>query len=130
MRLNPFYAGILSSFMMVGCAHKGANPIDPFEPFNRKVHAFNTTIDGMLLKPSAKFYVAVVPGKVRKAINNAYNNLDLVPSVANDLLQAQGKWAIKDTWRFLINSTLGLAGFLDVAQTFGLPPHSNDLGLT
>lgn len=53
-------------------------------------------------------YRAVIPAPVRKSINNFYNNLDLIPTVGNDLLQAQGKWAIRDSWRFIINSSLGV----------------------
>ena len=71
-----------------------------------------------------------MPAPVRKSVNNFYNNLDLIPTVGNDLLQAKGKWAIRDSWRFIINSSLGVGGLFDVAKTFGLPPHSNDLGLT
>jgi len=129
MRLNLVFATVVGSVALTGCT-KGTNPADPFESFNRKVHGFNMAVDKVLLKPPAKVYVAIVPGPVRKGINNAFNNLDLIPTVGNDLLQAQGQWAIKDTWRFLINSTLGVAGFFDVAAKWGLPPHSNDLGLT
>lgn len=130
MRIPFVLASMLGLSMVSGCAHKGTNPDDPFEPFNRKVHNFNMAFDATMLKPPAKFYKAVVPGKVRKGINNAYNNLDMIPTVGNDLLQLQLKWALKDSWRFAINSTLGVAGFFDVANSFGLAPHSNDLGLT
>ncbi|KTD10687.1 lipoprotein VacJ-like protein [Legionella gratiana] len=119
-----------SSLILSGCVCKGTNPADPFEPFNRKVYKFNTALDHLFLKPPAKVYRAVIPAPVRKSINNFYNNLDLIPTVGNDLLQAQGKWAIRDSWRFIINSSLGVGGLFDVAKTFGLPPHSNDLGLT
>ena len=129
MRLHPLLACILLSSLTTAC-HKGTNPVDPWEPFNRKVYAFNMAVDSAIIKPPAKLYKAVIPARVRKGINNAYNNLDMIPTVGNDLLQAQGKWAIKDTWRFIINSSLGVAGFFDVAATFSLPPHSNDLGLT
>ncbi|TAL63053.1 MAG: VacJ family lipoprotein [Legionella sp.] len=129
MRLKLVYVGILSTLLLGGC-HKGTNPDDPFEPFNRKVHSFNMTVDSVILKPPAKLYKAIVPGPVRKSVNNFYTNLDMIPTVGNDILQAEGKWAIKDTWRFFINSTLGVAGLFDVASKFGLPPHSNDLGLT
>jgi phospholipid-binding lipoprotein MlaA len=87
-------------------------------------------VDRILLKPTAKIYVTILPSFVRAGINNAYNNINLLPTVANDLLQAKGNDAIKDTWRFIANSTFGIAGFVDVASTWGLPPHSNDLGLT
>src|SRR5580704_2209821 len=130
MRFNVMLASMAGTLMLTSCAHKGANPIDPYEPFNRKVHRFNMAFDAVLLKPIAKSYYHVVPGLVRKGIDNAFNNLDMLPSIANDLLQAEGKWAIKDTWRFIINSSLGVAGFFDVANQFSLPPHYNDLGLT
>ena len=130
MRLNVMFASIVGSLLLTGCVHKGTNPVDPYEPFNRKVHNFNMTFDAILLKPPAKLYYAVVPPVIRKGIGNAFNNLDMVPTVANDILQAEGKWAIKDTWRFIINSSLGVAGLFDVANKFSLPPHYNDLGIT
>lgn len=130
MRLKSLKCSLLASLVISGCATKGTNPVDPYEPFNRKVHAFNMTFDTYILKPPAVAYRSLVPGIVRKSVNNFFNNLDLMPTVANDLLQAEGKWAIKDTWRFVINSSLGVGGLFDVAATFGLPSHSNDLGLT
>ncbi len=130
MRFNVIFASMVGTLILTGCAHKGTNPADPYEPFNRKVHKFNMTADRFVLKPVAKLYVHVIPGPIRKGIDNAFNNLDMVPSVANDLLQAEGKWAIKDIWRFIINSSLGVAGLFDVASKFSLPPHYNDLGLT
>jgi phospholipid-binding lipoprotein MlaA len=130
MRLNLISLSLAGSLALTGCVCKGTNPADPYESFNRKVYKFNSRFDKIFLKPPAKLYQKVIPGVVRKGINNFYNNLDLVPTVGNDLLQAQGKWAIRDTWRLIINSSLGVGGIFDVAQTFGLPPHSNDLGLT
>lgn len=130
MRFIVKFSAVFGVLLATGCAHKGTNPIDPYEPFNRKVHNFNMTFDKLFLKPPTKLYVAVVPAFIRKSVNNAFNNLDMLPTVANDLLQAQGKWAIKDSWRFVINSTLGVAGLFDVADKFGLPPHYNDLGIT
>lgn len=120
----------VSSLIITGCAHKDTNPVDPFESFNRKVHKFNIAFDATVIKPPTRLYVTVIPPLVRKGIDNAFNNLDMLPTVANDILQAKGKWAIRDSWRFVINSTLGVAGIFDVANTFGLPPHYNDLGLT
>ncbi|MFT4060405.1 MAG: VacJ family lipoprotein [Legionella sp.] len=130
MRLNLISLSLAGSLALAGCVCKGTNPEDPYESFNRKVYKFNSTFDRIFLKPPARVYRAVLPPFVRKGVNNFYNNLDLVPTVGNDLLQAEGKWAIRDTWRLIINSSLGVGGIFDVAQTFGLPPHSNDLGLT
>jgi phospholipid-binding lipoprotein MlaA len=130
MRLNTLCSSMAMTLMLSGCANQGTNPADPYEPFNRKVHAFNTAVDSAVLKPTAQLYKMVIPALVRKGVNNVFNNLDMVPSVANDLLQAEGKWAIKDTWRFVLNSTLGIGGLFDVAEKCGLPAHYNDVGLT
>lgn len=130
MRLNVIFASMVGTLMLTGCAHKGTNPVDPYESFNRKVHNFNMAVDATMLKPPAKLYYAVVPPLVRKGVTNAFNNIDMVPTVANDILQAEGKVAVRDSWRFVINSTLGIAGLFDVASKFGLPPHYNDLGVT
>ena len=129
MRFKGFKV-MLSTLLLSACASKGTNPTDPYESVNREIHKFNMAFDATALKPAAKLYKAVVPSFVRSGINNFYNNINMLPTVANDLLQAEGNSAIKDTWRFIINSTFGIAGFIDVASTFQLPPHSNDLGLT
>lgn len=130
MRLIALFASIATTVTLTSCAHNGTNPADPYESFNRKVHRFNKAADKAVLKPAAIMYNSLLPGFARKGINNAFNNLDMVQSVANDVLQAQGKWAIRDTWRFFINSTLGIGGLFDVADKMGLPAHYNDLGLT
>ena len=82
------------------------------------------------MKPIAQGYTTLVPNLARAAIHRAYENINMFPTIANDILQAKGQTAILDTWRLLINSTLGIGGLIDVASTFGLAEHSNDLGLT
>lgn len=130
MRLIASFSVLACSVILSSCV-KGTNPIDPYEPMNRKIHNFNMALDATMLKPPARFYKAVVPDPVKAGVNNAFNNVLMLPSVANDVLQGQFNYAIKDTWRFLINSTFGLAGFIDIAdKRFSLPPHYNDLGLT
>ncbi|KTD61270.1 MlaA family lipoprotein [Legionella spiritensis] len=131
MRLIVNAAILLPVLLLTACVSKGSNPDDPYESLNRNIYKFNTAFDATMLKPPARLYKAVLPDPVRAGINNAYNNINMIPTVGNDLLQAQWRYAVKDTWRFIINSTFGLAGFVDVAdKRFGLPPHSNDLGLT
>ncbi len=130
MRLILKCAATASTLLLSACVTKGTNPADPYEPINREIHKFNMAFDATMLKPPAKFYKAVVPAPIRKGINNAYNNVDMIPTVANDLLQADFNQAIKDTGRFCINTTLGIAGIFDVAAKFNMPPHYNDLGLT
>lgn len=130
MKSNQILPILLCLPLLHACATPGQHPNDPYESINRKIYAFNVELDERFLKPTAKIYAKVIPEKARAGINNAYNNVNLLPTVANDILQAKGNAVIKDTWRFLINSTLGVAGIFDPASTFGLPPHSNDLGLT
>ncbi len=130
MRLNVKLTAVLSSLFLSSCIHTGTNPDDPYEALNRRVHNFNMAFDATILKPPAKFYKAVVPAPVRASVNNFYSNINMIPTVANDLLQVDFSYALKDTWRFFINSTFGIGGLFDVANNFGLPSHSNDLGLT
>ncbi len=119
------------SLILTACVHKGPNPVDPYEPINREIFKFNMAFDATMLKPPAKFYKAVVPSPLRRSINNAYNNILMLPTTASDLLQGELRQAIKDGWRFLINSTFGIAGLFDVAdKSFCLPPHYNDFGIT
>jgi phospholipid-binding lipoprotein MlaA len=130
MRIVITLATIISIFLLPACVIKGTNPNDPYEPINRKIYKFNTAFDTVILKPPAKVYAAVVPPKIRAGVNNVYNNVNMLPTVANDLLQTDFNSTIKDAWRFIINTTIGIGGIFDPASTFSLPPHSNDLGLT
>ena len=130
MRIRQLAAIVLTPLLFTACIKRGPNPVDPYESINRPIHKFNMAVDATILKPPARAYKAIVPGPIKKGIDNFYRNLHMLPSVANDLLQAQWKHSIRDSWRFLINSTLGLGGTLDVATGMGLPEHYNDLGLT
>lgn len=130
MRLLSIFSTICTGLLLSSCMHTGSNPVDPYEKFNRKIHNFNLAFDATMLRPPAKLYVAVVPARVRAGINNFYNNIYMMPIVANDLLQGDIRYAYKDTWRFFINSTIGIGGIFDPATRFGLPYHQNDLGLT
>lgn len=131
MRLILKTSTLASALFLAACIHTGPNPADPYEPINREIHKFNMAVDATMLKPFARVYKAVLPGFVRVGVNNALNNLQMPAAAASDLLQGDWRYAIKDSWRFLINSSFGVAGVFDVAaQSFGLPPHYNDLGLT
>ncbi|OGV28454.1 MAG: ABC transporter [Legionellales bacterium RIFCSPHIGHO2_12_FULL_35_11] len=113
------------------CTQSGVNINDPYESINRKTYQFNRAFDATFLKPLARLYKKIIPDTVRISINNIYNNINMIPTAINDGLQGDYKNVIKDTWRFVINSTLGIGGVFDLAATrFELPQHSNDLGLT
>ncbi|MDF1677256.1 MAG: VacJ family lipoprotein [Legionellaceae bacterium] len=115
---------------LASCVTVGPNPDDPYEAINRKIFAFNTQFDKHIVQPPTKFYVAAIPAPIRAGINNIYNNINMLPTVANDVLQADFQQAILDTWRFIINSSMGIGGIFDVAGQCTLPMHENDLGIT
>lgn len=102
---------------------------DPLEPFNRAMFAVNNQLDKFILKPAAIVY-GYVPAPARYGISNALNNLGEPLTAANDLLQGQVGRAGTTVTRFGINSTIGLLGFIDVAEYFGFEGHSEDFGQT
>ncbi len=103
---------------------------DPFEHFNRKVFAFNQKVDRHVILPAAKAYKRALPEPARNSIHDFFRNLDGVVIFANDTLQARFKDAGQTVARFAVNSTLGIAGFVDLAGRWGLPYHDNDFGVT
>lgn len=121
----------LLCLLLMSCAHKPSqSPEDPYENVNRKIYKFNKAVDATVFRPVAQIYKSSLPPLVRTGIRNFFNNIQMVPTVANDLLQGQPLQAYKDTWRFILNSTLGLAGTIDVAEKCSLPYKPNDLGIT
>jgi phospholipid-binding lipoprotein MlaA len=122
----------LSALLAAGCASTPGRTTndDPYEGFNRGVYKFNDTIDRAALKPIAKGYRKVTPGFVRTGVGNVLSNLEYPGTFVNQFLQ--GKWALgfRDTGRFLLNSTLGVAGIFDVATPLGLEKNDEDFGQT
>lgn len=102
--------------------------VDPFEPMNRVVFAFNETMDKYLLRPAAKGYKKVTPGIVQTGVTNFFSNLGEPLTLVSDLLQGNVKEAGLDGARFLVNSTVGLFGFIDVSSRIGLDKRSEDFG--
>jgi phospholipid-binding lipoprotein MlaA len=86
--------------------------------------------DKAIIKPVATAYKAVAPTPVRKGFNNFFNNLGSITTVLNDLLQLKFASAFVDAGRFVINTTFGLAGFVDVAGMDNIPSHKEDFGQT
>ncbi len=129
-----FICGLLLVFLISGCTSftvvRSETNSDPFEPFNRGVFAFNDGVDKTMLKPVAEIYDTLIPDSVDKGITNFFNNLDDIIVIANDLLQFKFKQAGSDTGRFLVNSTIGIIGFIDVATKMGLDKHHEDFGQT
>jgi phospholipid-binding lipoprotein MlaA len=135
-------AALLAVLMVSGCAtapppedseavaaFEEAN--DAIEPFNRGVFEVNLTLDRIILKPIATVYRDFLPEFAKDAVFNFFNNLRSPVIFVNDLLQAEGERAGITFARFLINSTVGLAGFIDVADNaLELPYHDEDFGQT
>lgn len=107
----------------------GTNVYDPFEPFNRVLFEINDTLDKTVLKPVAYVY-RNLPTPARDGVRNFFNNLREPITITNDLLQGQLKFAGISLTRFVVNSTVGLAGVIDVANNLGLAPHYEDFGQT
>ena len=102
---------------------------DPLEPINRAIFSFNNVADRVILEPVAKGYKKL-PSPIQSGISNFINNLKLPLVVVNQLLQGQGKNAVESTGRFVVNSTVGLFGLVDVAEKVGLEQKQEDFGQT
>jgi len=103
---------------------------DPIEPFNRAMWAFNKGLMKDVVKPTSRVYRAVVAPPVRKGIGNFGKNLTYPGRLINNLLQ--GKWAgaRDETYRFVCNTTAGVAGFFAVADKWKIPKSEADFGQT
>lgn len=109
---------------------RAATPDDPLEGFNRGMYAVHRTLDHWIFRPAAMAYATVIPQPVRKGLRNFINNLKEPGIAFNDLLQAHPMRAGKTTARFVINSTAGIGGMMDIAYDAGLPFHDNSFGTT
>lgn len=126
-------AGLIAALMLLsGCAttsqNNGVN--DPLEGYNRAMYAFNKTVDKAIIKPVAKGYDTVVPEPVSWGVSNFFSNLNEITVILNDLLQLKFGQAFKDTGRFMLNTTVGVAGIFDVASMAGYEKNNEDFGQT
>lgn len=116
------------SLSLSGCAVKNKN--DPLEGYNRGMYKINKTLDTLFLLPVTRSYVAVIPKPVRNIVSNFYQNLRTIPTVLNDILQADAKATCSDAARLVLNTTLGIGGLFDVASKAGLERRYSDFGMT
>lgn len=123
---------LLASLAIVGCASAPGRTTnnDRYEGFNRGVYKFNDTIDRAALKPVAKGYKKITPQFIRTGVGNVLSNIEYPGTFINQFLQGKFLLGLKDTGRFLINSTLGVAGIFDVATPLGLEKNDEDFGQT
>jgi phospholipid-binding lipoprotein MlaA len=131
MHIRRFAAAALAAVALSGCAtQRSPSPRDPLEPMNRATFEFNDTADKFVFKPVAEGYRAVLPDVVRTGVRNFFSNLRDPWIAVNQLLQGKVELALSDSWRFIINSSFGIGGVMDVASDMRLPKHNEDFGQT
>ena len=132
--MRPMILLSLLALACGGCASTGARGTsevnDPFEGANRAIFKFNRTADRFVLRPVANGYHTITPDPLERSISRFFVNLSSPIVIVSDLLQGKFKQAGADTGRFLLNSTVGVLGFLDVAAHVGLEFHDEDFGQT
>lgn len=122
--------------ILLGCCGCAAGPRaadadnDPAETVNRAVFKANLAADHAVVRPVAQAYVDHVPEAVRQGVRNVVQNLKEPANVVNDLLQGHLAQAGQSVGRLAVNTTVGAAGVFDIANKWGLPPHSADFGET
>ncbi len=125
--------------LLAGCATPPTDPAaraefdatnDPFEPTNRAIFGFNDWLDTWLFKPVAQSYEFVFPQFSRNIMRHFLDNLNEPVVFANDMMQMEFHRADVTAGRFLANTTIGFAGFFDIATSTGLPEQTGDFGQT
>ena len=128
MRLVLFIKVLLATVLMSSavCAQgfSEKEPYDPIESINRKTHEFNKGIDRYAIRPTSNIYGSYVPELIRIPISNFRGNLNEPRRFINHIFQRDLSGAGTDLTRFLINSTLGIGGLIDVASMWNISPRS------
>jgi len=103
---------------------------DPWEAYNRKIHAFNMGFDRAIFRPVAKGYDIIMPDAPQRGVRNFFRNLAYPVTFLNLILQGKFEDSWTATGRFLMNSTFGVLGFFDVATKADIPRFNEDMGQT
>jgi len=103
---------------------------DPWEPMNRGIYNFNARFDRAIFLPTVRGYRAVTPDIVEKGVSNFFSNLGEVNNFVNNVLQLQLKSSAITLSRFVVNTTIGVAGLWDPAEKFGMHQQKEDFGQT
>ncbi len=134
LRLSAAGALIVACTWLAGCASTAATGPgvrgDPWEGWNRRVHAFNEGLDEAVLKPVATTYADVVPKPVRTGVTNVFAHLGDAWSAVNNMLQGKPGNGLRDVMRFGTNTLFGIFGIFDFATEAGLDRQGEDFGQT
>ena len=116
---------------LLSCSSVAASQTSgPWREANTYVFKWNDYFDQLVVKPTAFAYTTFLPRFMRQGIGNFFSNVDDINVLANDILQLKFAAAAGDSGRLLVNSTVGVAGFLDVASSVGLRKNEEDFGQT
>jgi len=133
-RLLSRASSILLVILLSACASQPVTMTeperDPWEPYNRKIHAFNMGLDKAIFRPVARGYDFIMPDAPQRGVRNFFDNLAYPVTFLNLLLQGQFADSLTATGRFLVNTTVGLLGFFDIASKEGIPDFDEDFGQT
>ena len=138
-KIQQLISGMLTGIVisLAGCVTTGVseqqniiNKADPYEHFNRKVFTFNDKVDDYVAKPISDTYKWITPQFMQTGVFNFFNNLKTINVVINDVLQAKFQQSAEDAGRLALNTTLGLAGFVDVGKSVGLEQNDEDFEQT
>jgi len=130
MAILPGAASALAMLSLSGCLTAGPDPEDPYEDFNRQMFAFNEGVDKAIIEPVARGYRAVTNEPVREGVGNFSNNLGEPLTFVNHVLQGKLPDAGATFGRFVINTTVGVAGIFDPASSMGIQRTKEDFGQT
>lgn len=129
MRHKWFVIGALCTSALIGPASFAQDEVpDPWESTNRAIFEFNDTLDVNILEPVARAYDENTPPPLKIGITNFFRNIRYPRYLVSDLIQFKFTQALEHTGRFLLNTTFGVAGLIDVAKHVGLEDHQEDIG--
>ncbi len=141
-RLTPLLACILLALFTASCANRHVpaaceqlddpelyiETSDPFEPANRAIFDFNDALDKAFFEKTAKSYRKITPDPVERSISNFFNNLKEPRNILARTATANPDAAAQSAIRFVVNTTIGIAGWLDVAGELGIPYRDYEIG--
>jgi phospholipid-binding lipoprotein MlaA len=127
-RVAPIAVLAAAAILVTACAGTPPNPADPWQGSNRNVFEFNDGVDRYVLRPVSRGWTFITWDGLRDSVAKFYYNVAFPSRFVSNVGQAAGQQAIIEVARFVINSTVGLAGFFDPATKWGLPRREEDVG--